>query len=364
MAFIREDEELKRAAAQQKREVPMAGAAAPRFAAARAQMAPRMAPGGGTSGGRGPLLVDYLRANVGAQPLGEVTKELQQKAGRVQAQEYKGTTGGLATAEAAKAQEKTIKAVPESEGAASMTAQAQQDMESALQSFLESQRAGPKGAFATPEEAARATMDVEITAEALGTEAGRQAALQEKYGKGQTYTAGEAALDAALAGATSGAELSALAKKYGQLYETVAGKQKTAQEKFETETKKTAAEREAAAAAEAASAQVRSQAADRARAKYDKQQRKRAAQERAGVRYQQGKNALDWAIKNNAMDAYRKFEAQLYAEELADEDYQRMVKGGKAEDPFYFSKTYEDFLAEEYAAAGIDSGEAYGTGRA
>jgi len=355
MAFIREDlEELKRAAAAPRREVMPSGAGAG-LRASVSRGGPRMAPGGGTSGAGGPLLVDYLRANAGAQPLGQVQKELQQQAGRLEAQEYKGTAKGLKTAEAAKAEERTLRPIQQP-GQAMATAEASPG----LQQFLEAQK--PQAAFESAEAAAKAALELEATAGQLGTEAGRQAVLQEKYGKGQTYTAGEAALDAALAGATSGQQLSGLAKKYGQLYETVTGKQKTAEEKFTAETQKTAAERERVAADQAAAAAIRASAAERAKANYDMQQRKKAAQERASVRYSTGKNALEWAKKNNAINAYMQFAAGLHAQALADEDYQNLVLKGKADDPFYFYKTYEDFLADEYAAAGLNRDEAYGRG--
>jgi hypothetical protein len=354
MAFIRDLEEI---LGKPKKEMPTGGAAGPRFAQTKGQMPARIAPGGGTSGAGGPLLVDYLRANVGAQPLAETTKELAQKAGRVQAQEYKGTTEGVKVAEAVK----PLTLQPTGEGQATATGTMGPSMESAIKSYMDSQ----KPAFATPDEAAKAAMEVEATAEALGTEAGRQAVLQEKYGKGQTYTAGEAALDAALAGATSGRELSALAKKYGQLYETVTGKQQQAGAEFETQSAQAKADAQARAEATRAAETARAAATEKAQAAYDLQQRKLKAQERASVRYAQAKNAMEWAKQNNQMDAYRKFQAQLYAQELADEDYQNLVKGGKADDPGYFNKTYKDFLYDELVASGVDPKEAqvvaYGT---
>lgn len=239
-------------------------------------------------GARAPLLADYLRANVGSAMGQKAMADVAKQAGELEGKTWQGTARGvqekptnmslagtaLAAPPTAPKAKPLAPGVKRSEGlqgtpqkgVSSLTLETQplstQDLAlartqgatatlaqpkagvSELQRYLEATRNGAtatlnQGTAISPvmsaQEAAKKAEQIEQEAAQLGTQAGRQAYLQEKYGKGQQYSTGEAMLDAALMGGLSGSQLSGLNKKYEQLYETITGKQQAAQKSYEDE---------------------------------------------------------------------------------------------------------------------------------
>ena len=250
-----------------------------------------------STGARAPLLADYLRANVGSSMAQKAAADVAKQAGALEGKEWQVTSQGLqekpasmrlagdvltaapkppaATPQAGVKRFEGLQGTPQ-KGVQGLTLEAQQpsveQMISARQQGATATLSQPttgqtpaeraiaarqQGATATlkegtaispvmtPAEAAKQAEQVEAEATELGTQAGREAYLQEKYGKGQQYTTGEAMLDAALMGGLAGSQLSGLAKKYEQLYETVTGKQKAAQTAYDREQERKRLEAEA-----------------------------------------------------------------------------------------------------------------------
>jgi len=191
MAFIRN---YMQGFKEKKEETPIQraqGLPAAAFAAASGVTTSKIPLGFGASGGggqgRAPLLADYLRANVGSEMAQKAKADIEERAKNIEAKEYGATEKGVYE----------------------------------------------KAFTGGPELAKKQAEQIEAESAQLGSQAGREAYLKEKIGKQQQYTSGETMLDAALMGGLAGSELGGLAKKYEQLYETLAGKQKAAQAAFD-----------------------------------------------------------------------------------------------------------------------------------
>lgn len=176
-----------------------------------------------------------------------------------------------------------------------------------------------KPAFATGAEAEALAQDIEQQTQALQTEAGRQAFLQEKYGKDQTYSAGESLFDAALMGALQSESLKGLQSKYKDLFETVTGKTGKAAGEYaaKVEADRLAQER---GDADMEASRARIQAVyEAAFAKWQEDKRVRDAYRRSSER-----GVRRWEIENSDMKSWEKANAldRLRAEEEADSDFQ------------------------------------------
>lgn len=235
MAFIREDERLKRL--QEKQLVSEAPATISGVIPSALQS--QVASIGPSTGARAPLLADYLRANLGTKMAEKTVGALEKQAKAIQ--EAKVTTS------------------PEGETRVTMQtgakglSPAQQTVVGRGISFMPGKGVGtvagtrvgemstgpvgfaPTKAVLTAPQAQQRAETIESQARALSQPGGVQSLLQAQYGQKQGYTQGEQLLDAALLGATSGSRIEQLSKKYPDLYGQLTGQITRARDAFEDE---------------------------------------------------------------------------------------------------------------------------------
>ncbi len=111
---------------------------------------------------------------------------------------------------------------------------------------------------------------------ATGTDAGRQALLQQQYGQGGGYTQGMSSLDAALTGSVGGKQFSALRAKYGDLNGKLEGGERAAREQAAN----------AAASTSTTASNYATQAADFEAADRERQRQAAAIEAQAALRAQ------------------------------------------------------------------------------
>lgn len=184
-----------------------------------------MGPVSGTSGRRAPLLADYLKAASGSS-LGE------RVAGGLEKQAERLKSGTVTTGQQGQLGLQVQTGAPQ-------VSQGRQDVMGA--GIYRQRGGGPVTDFTGPsdetprvpslgsatltqQQAQAKAQDVESKARAAGQEGGAQSLLQQQFGKGQTYTSGEQALDAAILGAQAGDRLGQLSRKYSDLYTQLGGR--------------------------------------------------------------------------------------------------------------------------------------------
>ena len=224
MAFIREDERLKRM--REKEPLLSQGPAITGLAPLAAQpQAPSVGP---STGARAPLLADYLRANVGSGMAEKTVGSLERQAKALQQGRVETTPTGdvsVTVATGAKEPSRAQQAVLSGgvgfrpgKGAGTVAGTRVGEMSTGPIGLV------PREAILTAPQAQQRAESIESQARAASQPGGAQSLLQAQYGQKQGYTQGEQLLDAALLGATAGGRLEQLSKKYSDLYGQLTGR--------------------------------------------------------------------------------------------------------------------------------------------
>lgn len=206
-------------------------------------------------------------------------------------------------------------------------------------------------------DAAQALLDAQRTeqeAAMLGSEAGRQAYLQQKFGKGQSYTQGESLLDAALMGALSGDTLRGLKGKYSQLYETVSGRQKAEQETFSALEAARKQQEEGDLQTRLQQAKSRTAAERKARDAYAEAKRKADAWNRQTEWYNaEIQSQQDYLAGRKSKAEHEQLVENLNRFRDEDADLQRYKQEGWGNPLAILNTTEDDFVANALKEAGF-----------